>query len=373
MSARRVSPRRFHQAVIMPALANVLDRSTIEHERHIKGFPMRSSSSLSSLSGLLAAAVLCVGIQSAPAMAEDGKLVLYTSQPNEDAQQTVDAFEKAHPDIEGEWVRDGTTKMMAKLQAEFAAGSPQPDVLLIADSVTMEGLKRDDRLMAYEDADTTGFDDGLYDGDKTYFSTKLITTGLLNNTRAAMTPTSWNDLTKPEAKGQVTMPSPLTSGAALVHLATLTQNPDFGWAYYEKLAENGAIASGGNGGILKSVAGGEKAYGVIVDFLPIREAAKGAPVNFTFPQEGVSAVTEPVAILSTAKNPDAAKAFVDFLLSEEGQKLAVSQGYLPARDGIEAPEGFPKRDAIKLMPFDAAKALADEEANKKRFSELFGG
>ena len=237
----------------------------------------------------------------------------------------------------------------------------------------MAGLKRDDRLMAYPGADTTGFDKGLYDKDKTWFSTKLITTGIVNNTRSQMTPTSWKDLTKPEAKGQVTMPSPLTSGAALVHLATLVQNPDFGWDYVEALADNGATASGGNGGVYKAVAGGEKAYGVVVDYLPIREAAKGAPVNFTFPKEGVSAVTEPVAILKTAKNPEAAKAFVDFLLSKDGQKLASDMGYLPAREGIAPPEGFPSRDQIKLMPFDPDETLKNEEANKKHFADLFGG
>ena len=320
------------------------------------------------LAGLVATMLL-----SGSALAADGKLVLYTSQPNADAQATVDAFKAKNPGVEVQWVRDGTTKIMAKLQAEFAAGNPQPDVLLIADSVTMEGLKRDGRLMPYTDADVSGFEKGLYDSDMTYFSTKLITTGIANNKRSAMTPASWTDLAKPEAKGQVTMPSPLTSGAALVHLATITQNPALGWDYVKALADNGATASGGNGAILKAVAGGEKAYGVIVDYLPIREAAKGSPVNFVFPTEGVSAVTEPVAILKNAKNVDAAKAFVDFVLSEDGQKLAASQGYLPAREGIAGPEGFPPRDRIKLMPFDAAKALTDETENKKHFADLFGG
>ncbi|UIJ72942.1 ABC transporter substrate-binding protein [Aurantimonas sp. HBX-1] len=318
-------------------------------------------------------AAFAATLSSGAAFAQSGSLVLYTSQPNEDAQATVDAFEAKYPDVDVQWVRDGTTKVMAKLQAEFAAGAPQPDLLLIADSVTMEGLKRDDRLMPYTDADTTGYEAGLHDADGTYFSTKLITTGIVNNTRSEMTPASWKDLVKPEAEGQVTMPSPLTSGAALVHLAAITQNADLGWDYVEALAANGATAAGGNGGILRAVAGGEKAYGVVVDYLPIREAANGAPVNFVFPAEGVTAVTEPVAILKTAKNPEAAKAFVDFLLSEEGQKLAASQGYLPARDGIDGPAGFPARDTIKLMPFDAAKALADEEANKQRFAEIFGG
>ena len=67
--------------------------------------------------------------------------MLYTSQPNKDAQATVDAFRQVHPDVEVEWIRDGTTKVMAKLRAEFAAGAPKPDVLLIADVVNMESLK----------------------------------------------------------------------------------------------------------------------------------------------------------------------------------------------------------------------------------------
>ena len=102
---------------------------------------------------LAGAAAFAAFLVQVPAMAQSGKLVLYTSQPNEDAQATVDAFEATHPGIDVEWVREGTTKVMAKLQAEFAAGSPQPDLLLIADSVTMEGLKRDGRLMPYEGAD----------------------------------------------------------------------------------------------------------------------------------------------------------------------------------------------------------------------------
>ena len=62
--------------------------------------------------------------------------------------------------------------------------------------------------------------------------------------------------------------------------------------------------------------------------MPIREKAKGAPVEFVFPKEGVSAVTEPVAILSTTKNPDAAKAFVDFVLSPTGQTTLKDFGFL---------------------------------------------
>lgn len=318
--------------------------------------------------GLLAAAT-------ATAYAEDvtGTLVLYTSQPNADAQATVDAFKVRHPGVDVEWVRDGTTKMMAKLRAEFEAGAPKPDVLLIADMVTMEGLKKEGRLMAHKGADTSAYDPAIMDDDKTYFSTKLITTGIVYNTNAPMVPTSYKDLLKEEATDKLAMPSPLTSGAATIHMTALTSNPDLGWALYEGLADQGANPKGGNGGTYKAIAGGEKLYGFVVDFLPIREKLKGAPVEFVFPEEGVSAVTEPVAILSTAQNPNAAKAFVDFLLSEDGQKLASSQGYLPAHPSVAAPEGFPERKDIKLMEFDPAQALQQDQANKIKFTEIFGG
>ncbi|WP_420339778.1 ABC transporter substrate-binding protein [Roseibium sp.] len=322
---------------------------------------------------LMAAGILAGATASAFAGDVSGKLVLYTSQPNQDAQATVDAFTAKHPGVEVEWVRDGTTKMMAKLRTEFEAGAPKPDVLLIADMVTMEGLKQEGRLMAHEGADVSAYDPALMDDDKTYFSTKLITSGIVYNTNAPMKPSSYKDLLKPEAKDKLAMPSPLTSGAATIHMAALTSNPDLGWAFYEGLADQGANPKGGNGGTYKAIAGGEKLYGFVVDFLPIREKLKGAPVEFVFPEEGVSAVTEPVAILSTAQNPDAAKAFVDFLLSEEGQKLASSQGYLPAHPAVAAPEGFPARDQIKLMDFDPAKALEQDQANKIKFTEIFGG
>lgn len=317
--------------------------------------------------------MLAVGALSAgPAAAASGKLVLYTSQPNEDAQATVDAFKQQQPDVEVEWIRDGTTKVMAKLRAEIAAGAPQPDVLLLADTVTMESLKQEGRLLAYPEAPTDGYAPGLYDPDKQYFSTKLITTGIVYNNDAPMHPTSWQDLVSPEAKNLVAMPSPLTSGAAAIHMAALTSNPKLGWPYYEQLAANGVVPQGGNGATFKAVAQGEKLYGMIIDYLPIREAAKGSPVTFVFPEEGVTAVTEPVAILSTAHNPEAAKAFVDFLLSKDGQELAVRQGYLAALPGVAPPQGFPPRDQIVLMDFDPATALANDEANKARFVELFG-
>ncbi|WNN48448.1 ABC transporter substrate-binding protein [Siccibacter colletis] len=319
----------------------------------------------------LALAAVIMTALSAPAFAAS-TLTLYTSQPNEDAQMTVSAFEKAHPDIEVKWIRDGTTKLTARLQAELAAGGAAPDVLLIADSVTMESLKKQDLLAAYRSPEASRYDAQLYDPQGYYYGTKLITTGIAYHTRAPVKPASWQDLLKPELKNMTTLPSPLYSGAAQIHMATLMNDPQLGFAWYQKLKANGAMPQSGNGGVMSAITSGSKAYGVLVDYKAIREKAKGAPIDFVFPKEGVSIVTEPVAMMKNAKNPDGAKAFIDFVLSDEGQRLVLKQGYLPADPKLPAPQGFPARDSIKLMPFDPAKALADTDANKKRFADLFG-
>ena len=100
--------------------------------------------------------------------------------------------------------------------------------------------------------------------------------------------------------------------------------------------------------------------------------AKGSPIDFVFPAEGLPAVTEPVAILKTTQNAAAARAFVDFILSDEGQKLAVSMGYIPAKSGVGMPAWYPAGVKIRLMPTDIPKVVQTNNANLKRFSELFG-
>jgi iron(III) transport system substrate-binding protein len=315
---------------------------------------------------------LLLGLLPAAAHAQSGKLTLYTSQPDRIAAETVAAFNKRHPEIAVETFRSGTTEVMNKLAAEVLAGDPKPDVLFIADAVTMEGLKAEGRLLPYPEADVSAFPAAAYDRDKTYFGSKLITTGIVYNT-AASKPESWLDLLAPAAKGQVVLPSPLYSGAAVIHMAAMSAAPALGPDYYAKLAANRAIAVQGNGGVVTQVAGGQKMYGVLVEFMALNAKAKGSPVDFVFPKEGVSAVTEPVAILKTARNPAAAKAFVDFILSKDGQALAAAQGFLPARNDVAPPPGFPKPGELTILPLDTAAATRETQALKERFTQLFGG
>jgi iron(III) transport system substrate-binding protein len=262
---------------------------------------------------------------------------------------------------------------MNKLQAEFMAGAPRPDVLLIADAMSMEQLKAGHHLLAYPGADVSAFPQGVYDKDRTYFGTKLITTGIMVNAHAPFRPQSWKDLLRPEAKGKVVLPSPLYSGAAMITLGAIGQDPALGLSYFQALAKNNATAVQGNGQVLTAVAGGQSMYGIGVDFMALNAKAKGSPVDFVFPEEGVTAVTEPVAILSTAHNQAAARAFVDFLLSKDGQAMAAHQGFLPARADVPPPPGFPPLKDIRVMKVDVARILQDSAQLKQSFADDFGG
>jgi iron(III) transport system substrate-binding protein len=114
-------------------------------------------------------------------------------------------------------------------------------------------------------------------------------------------------------------------------------------------------------------------YGVIVEFMALNAKARGSPVEFVFPAEGVSIVTEPTAIMRGTRNLAAARAFVDFALSKEGQELAVSQGYFPARKDVKPPPGFPDVASLRILPVDIGELLKRDQLNKKRFADLFGG
>ncbi|WP_210507610.1 ABC transporter substrate-binding protein [Pantoea ananatis] len=328
---------------------------------------------LNSVTSLLFTAALAGPTLALAADKPAGTLVVYTSQAPEIAQQTMDAFKAAYPGIQVEWTRNGTTQLMNVLHTEMMSGKVKPDVLLVADAINLGALKKEKQLYAYQDAPIDHLKPAFYDRDKTFFGTKIIATVIAYNTQRAKPVNSWKALLNADNKGQIAMPSPLYSGAALYKLHTDITTPDIGWNFYKQLATLGIAPQGGNGPALKAVASGLDKYGVITDADIIRAKKQGSPIDLVYPEEGVSYVTEPVAIMKSVHNLPAAKAFVDFLLSEPGQKLVVQQGNRPVDDRIAAPEGFVPVDQIKLLTPDVEKAVADDAQVREQFTALFGG
>ncbi|MDP1673614.1 MAG: ABC transporter substrate-binding protein [Burkholderiales bacterium] len=302
-----------------------------------------------------------------------GQITLYTSMPKNNAEQLIDAFEKSTPGVKVQLFRAGSGQILNKLQGEFAARQVRADVVMLADEVSMTDLKRDNRLMTYRDAPVKDLPKGSYDPGFTYFGTRIMTVGIIYNTRRVQqAPTSWAELVAGNNVKQTVMPSPLYSGAQLANLTLLTEMPGIGWPYFEKMAKEGVQTVEGNGEVRNAVAEGSKSYGMVLDYMAIEAAQKGSPVAWVAPKEGVVAFFQPIAILQGAANVEDAKKFINFLLSRQGQELAVKQGYRPLIANMAPPAGFPAMDKMKVIPVDAA-AIEKAGQTKKRFDALFGG
>ncbi|SES11986.1 iron(III) transport system substrate-binding protein [Gracilibacillus ureilyticus] len=300
-----------------------------------------------------------------------GDLSFYTSQPDADAEQLVAAFSEKYPDVNVSIYRSGTEEVISKVQAEKQAGEIQADVLLVADAVTFESLKEQDMLLPYESEELAGIPEQFVDPDHTYTGTKVMSTAIAVNTNnVSELPTSWMALT--EAPDNISMPSPLYSGAAAYNLGVFTRTDNFGWGFYEKIQANNPTVTQGNGAVLKAVAAGETDYGMVVDFIVARAEVEGSPVTLVYPEEGVPVITEPIGIMKDSQNEAAAKAFVDFVLSEEGQILASEIGYTPIREGVEAPEGLKTIEDMKVIDADTTELYQAREEDKQKFSQLFG-
>ncbi|TFD96618.1 ABC transporter substrate-binding protein [Jeotgalibacillus sp. R-1-5s-1] len=302
-----------------------------------------------------------------------GSLSFYTSQPDADAEALVAGFNEKYPDVDVSIFRSGTEEVISRVLAEDQAGDVQADVLLVADAVTFEGLKEEDLLMAYDSPEADAIPENFVDPDQMYYGTKVMSTVMAINTELVEeAPTSWSALTSEEAAGEVIMPSPLYSGAAAYNAGVFSRTDGFGWSFYEDLYANDTMVVQGNGGVLEAVAGGEKAYGMVVDFIVAKAKAEGSPIDLVYPEEGVPVITEPVGIMSGTDNEAAAKAFVDYVLSEEGQELSVEVGYTPIREGMTPPEGLPSAEELNVLSVELSELTETREADKEQFRAIFG-
>ena len=301
---------------------------------------------------------------------EETEFTLYTSQPEEDVAKLIQGFNEEEPNITVNVFRSGTEEVVSKVLAEKEAGNIQADALLVSDSFTFETLQEEDVLTAYESEELANIPEEFVDEDNFYTGTKLIVTGLGINTDVVNKEdiTSFNDL----ASEQGMMPSPLYSGAASLNLSIMVQEGNMGWEYFENLKEKGLFVGKGNGTVRDSLINGEKGVGMIVDYMANRAKEDGAPIDFVYPEEGGLYVSEPIGLLKDSENQDSAEKFVDFVLSEEGQKLTAEIGYTPIREGIEAPKGLKKVTEIDMMSFNPAKVLETRAADKEKFAEIFG-
>ncbi|GAA1134826.1 ABC transporter substrate-binding protein [Ornithinicoccus hortensis] len=310
------------------------------------------------------------GTASGGGEAGGGSITVYTSEPQEKIDEVVAAFNEGNPDVEVQVFRAGTGDLKARIAAELETGEVGADILLAADAPTFEAYKAEDLLLEYTPADADALLESVVDPEGYYVGTRVIPTVIAYNTGAVDTPpTSWAELTDPAYAGQLVMPNPDVSGAAAFNAAVWLLTDGLGEDWIRALGENDVLVAESNGPTSQAIADGSRPVGVVVDYLVRDLAAQGSPVAVSYPSEGVPYIAQPAAVFASSANPAGAQAFVDFLVSTEGQTLAVEQNYLPVRADVGTPEGAPSMDELHLLEVPLEEVSAEQGRAVDLFKE----
>jgi iron(III) transport system substrate-binding protein len=327
---------------------------------------------------LIRAAGLSIAL-AMPALAiAQGQLNLYCSSPNTAwCQGMAVGFEK----ISGTKVaviQKATGEMLAQIKAERT--NPKGDIWWAgaADSYLQaaeEGLLEDYRspnvAQLYDWAArisdmSKNRVSGVYGG--------IIALGYnseLMAKRNLPVPKCWRDLVNPVYKGEIMLGNPSSSGTAYLMLATLVQvfGEDEAFKYLLDVHRNVNQYARSGIGPMTAVTRGETAVGSTVLHGVINEIVRGHPVQPVLPCEGVGYEVGSIAIIKGTRNPDAARKFVDWALSVDGQKvgLDVKEYAIPTNRDVALPPQVPKLSDIKVIDYDFAKFGSSE--TRKRLLE----
>lgn len=162
----------------------------------------------------------------------------------------------------------------------------------------------------------------------------------------------WDDLLNPKLKGQIAQCTPDRSSSSHASYEVILQTYGWekGWEWLKKLAANTGIFTARSRDVPNVVAKGEFAVGFAVpSYMAFAEVLAGYELVFVYPKNAY-VTPEPMAVLKGAPHPNAAHAFVEFCLTEEGQLLLSGLGVYPITPGLKV-QGPPGSNQEKAVAF----------------------
>lgn len=293
-------------------------------------------------------------------------LTVYTAGPGSLAKSLASGFEQ-QTGVKVTVFQATTGKVMARLEAEQA--NPQADVLISASWDTAEDLHQRGWLLPFASANADQVPANLKSAD--YIAQGVSALGIVWNSKSGTPePKEWRDLTQPAFKDKVTTPDPALSGASLDLLIGLQNSMgDQAWQLFDDLKKNGMVVSGPNAQAVTPVMQGAKAavFGA-VDYVSYGNIQQGESLKVIFPASGTVIAPRPMMILKTSQHADDAKAFIDYVLSPEGQARVADAWLMPARRDVAAKR--PLLDALKVLP-TTSEGSNERGAVLARFSQLY--
>lgn len=291
--------------------------------------------------------------EEAPALS--GKVTVYMPSPAGLADKLAALFTEK-TGVEVEQFQGTTGEILARLEAEQV--NPVADVVILASWSDGLSMKADDKLESYTPANTDKVNVGWIDEDSMLFGSSASAVGVIYNTTVVpKLSADWAELADAQYKDMIAIPDPEKSGACKDFLAGFVTGTDNGEAILQSWADNGLTVPGANKAALEAVATGEKGILIAgVDYNAYSAMTKGEPLNIYYPASGTAVNPRPAMILKTAPNMANAKAFIDFLFSDEAQQLVADAYLLPGRSDIQCDSRTNLSD-IPQIPTDWMKMM----------------
>ena len=317
--------------------------------------------------GAWIATALCGGLWlalvAAPAMAQE--VTVLCNYEVDWCEAMKAAYEKTTGQ-KAVFIRRTDGESLAQIRAE--KGNPRADVYHAAESASAKALAAEGLLEAYKSPRVAELHDWAQKiaEENKYFQTPIYT-GVLGfgyNTELLAKykmpePKCWKDLANPAYKNEIQMANPGTSGTAFNTVATILQlwGEDEGFKFLAAMNKNvNQFTRSGTAGI-RAAGKGETTIGIAFLHDSVAQAVQGYPIKSVAPCEGTGYEIISSAIIKGGPNPEGAKRWMDFVLSPEGQNVAitVSKFQIPSNRNAQVHPQAPKASDVKLIKIDLDK------------------
>jgi iron(III) transport system substrate-binding protein len=306
---------------------------------------------------------------------KEGQLVVYGGDISETPHQ-VKRFMELYPKIKATFITAGGWQIYNRYMSEHSAGQSVADAFTNVED-TLITLDKGGHLAPFRPAAAKDFPADILVGNTV--RTKLGYAALVSNKeqmKGHPLPDDWTSFaTPPKAwEDRIAYVDPRGSSVAFMVLAALVQNygEEKAKQIYQGLKSTRAEVSMNTPASVAKLISGERPLMMYILTNHLGDALrKGAPLEFKIPVSGAVPFYFSGGVLKNARHPNAAKLYLEFLLSE-GQDVIIARGEYALRNGSPAPQGLPPLDRTKLMNFDLTKALADQKKLIAWWQEVTG-
>ncbi|MCW3473222.1 ABC transporter substrate-binding protein [Limobrevibacterium gyesilva] len=284
---------------------------------------------------------------------KEGTLTWYTAHTDgETAEATGRAFTAAYPGVKVSVIRTTAQVAYERLLQDIKNNVAQCDVFSSTDPGHDEALKKRGLLAKITPQNAAGLSAPFQgvDPDGTYYPTSAGLVLITYNTKkvkAEDAPKNWPDLLDPKWRRQISVGHPAFSG--YVGTWVLAMRNLYGWQYFEKLEKNQPQIGRSVNDTVTMLNSGERSVAAGPSGTTLMSADKGNPLALIYPTDGAVLLVSPSAVMANAPHPNAARLFMEFLLSDDHARLSVESRNESLRPGV-----LPKAGA---KPFSEAKII----------------